>query len=105
MSTDLEIPPQFQLPTIRIIPNSQLSNAAAAIPAPNSCDECHTPTLLEHKIPEILICPPAPKKPRNRVISSKRKLEFFEIVARAEVDSFFKFSFGLIDAKRRCPCT
>ncbi|XP_057472014.1 cyclin-dependent protein kinase inhibitor SMR1-like [Actinidia eriantha] len=105
MSTDLEFPTQFQIPTIRIKPNSQSSDNATTILAPDSSDECHTPTSLEHKIPAILICPPAPKKPRNRVISSKRKLEFFEIVAREEVDSFFRSNYGLVDAKRRCPCT
>ncbi|XP_048231317.1 cyclin-dependent protein kinase inhibitor SMR1-like [Ricinus communis] len=68
-------------------------------------NECRTPTSKEHKIPPVLSCPPAPRKPR-RTPSCKRKLselEFIKIVNHEEVDSFFRSSFDA-PAKRRCPC-
>uniref|UniRef100_A0A2P2II39 Cyclin-dependent protein kinase inhibitor SMR1-like n=1 Tax=Rhizophora mucronata TaxID=61149 RepID=A0A2P2II39_RHIMU len=68
-------------------------------------DNCKTPTSEEQKIPAILSCPPAPRKPRMAV-SCKRKLselDFFENVNRGEVESFFRSSFEVV-AKRRCPC-
>lgn len=75
----------------------------------NEC--CRTPTSKEHRIPKILDCPPAPRKPKM-VPSCKRKLselQFFEIVNRDEVDSFFRSSFEqlavITSAKRNCcPC-
>lgn len=98
MSTDLEIRqelPQLRLPTIRIVVDV-------------SDDECHTPTSAEHTIPPILSCPPAPKKPRRSAASCKRKLselDFFEVVAREEVESFFAAANLSSVLKRRCPCT
>ncbi|CAN4105301.1 unnamed protein product [Withania somnifera] len=54
--------------------------------------EIQTPRTPQNLIPKILSCPPAPKKPK-RAISCKRKLlgdlEFFDVAAREEVDSFF----------------
>ncbi|CAN1238687.1 hypothetical protein LINGRAPRIM_LOCUS2164 [Linum grandiflorum] len=52
----------------------------------------------------MLKCPPAPRKPKARPATScKRKLmselDFFEVVNREEVESFFRS--GL--SKRRCP--
>ncbi|XP_018808749.1 cyclin-dependent protein kinase inhibitor SMR1-like [Juglans regia] len=76
----------------------------------NEC--CRTPTSKEHRIPVILDCPPAPRKPR-RVPSCKRKLselKFFEIVNPEEVDAFFRSSFENVSAitsvkrRSRCPC-
>ncbi|XP_041002540.1 cyclin-dependent protein kinase inhibitor SMR1-like [Juglans microcarpa x Juglans regia] len=64
----------------------------------NEC--CRTPTSKEHRIPEILDCPPAPRKPR-RVPACKRKLselKFFEIVNPEEVDAFFRSSFENVSA-------
>jgi hypothetical protein len=78
----------------------------------NNNNECRTPTSEEHRIPKILDCPPAPRKPR-RVPSCKRKLspevQFFEIVNPEEVDAFFRSSFekisAITSAKRSCcPC-
>ena len=69
---------------------------------------CRTPTSKEHRIPKILDCPPAPRKPK-RAPTCKRKLselQFFEIVNREEVDSFFRSSFEQLDVitsnKRNC---
>uniref|UniRef100_A0A5B7BZA1 Cyclin-dependent protein kinase inhibitor SMR1-like n=1 Tax=Davidia involucrata TaxID=16924 RepID=A0A5B7BZA1_DAVIN len=124
MSTDLEFrqsSPEIRLPAIKVraSQSSDISNDNSGILIPmdhkseDSEDECHTPTSPEHKIPAILSCPPAPKKPK-RAVSCKRKLcelEFFEIVASEEVESFFRSSFGLVEfnsravMKRRCPCT
>ncbi|TMX05715.1 hypothetical protein EJD97_005447 [Solanum chilense] len=54
--------------------------------------EIRTPGSPQNLIPKILSCPPAPKKPK-RGISCKRKLlsdlEFYDVTAREEVDSFF----------------
>lgn len=74
-------------------------------------EECRTPTSEENKIPKILVCPPAPRKPRIRVPSCKRKLselQFFEIANGEEVDAFFRSSFesvsDITSVKRNC-CT
>lgn len=72
---------------------------------------CRTPTSKEHRVPSILDCPPAPRKPK-RAPSCKRKLsevQFFEIVNYDEVDAFFRSSFDklavLTSVKRNCcPC-
>ncbi|KAF3976579.1 hypothetical protein CMV_000257 [Castanea mollissima] len=72
---------------------------------------CRTPTSKEHRIPSILDCPPAPRKPK-RASSCKRKpseVQFFEIVNYDEVDAFFRSSFDklavLTSVKRNCcPC-
>ncbi|KAL3341426.1 hypothetical protein AABB24_025796 [Solanum stoloniferum] len=54
--------------------------------------EIRTPGSPQNLIPKIRSCPPAPKKPK-RGISCKRKLlgdlEFYDVAAREEVDSFF----------------
>lgn len=72
--------------------------------------EIRTPGTPQNLIPKVLSCPPAPKKPK-RAISCKRKLlgdlEFYDVTAREEVDSFFSSvdenskSCGL-NRKRRC---
>ncbi|KAM4094406.1 hypothetical protein ACB094_06G193000 [Castanea mollissima] len=73
-------------------------------------DCCRTPTSKEHRIPKILDCPPAPRKPK-RAPTCKRKLsdlQFFEIVNREEVDSFFKSSFeqlAVITSNKRSCCS
>ncbi|KAL7173790.1 hypothetical protein ACSBR2_033116 [Camellia fascicularis] len=62
---------------------------------PNDCEECQTPTSLDHKIPTIQTCPPAPRK-HGLEFSRKRKfpkLQFFEIKGREEIESFFGSSF------------
>ncbi|CAN1172076.1 hypothetical protein LINPERPRIM_LOCUS30964 [Linum perenne] len=70
-------------------------------------EDCRTPKSAEFKIPPILKCPPAPRKPTARTATScKRKLmselEFFEVVNREEVESFFRSGFQAV-SKRRCP--
>lgn len=78
--------------------------------------ECRTPTGKENKIPVMLICPPAPRKPTKKsgVISCKRKLfddnEFVETVKQEEIDQFFRSNFELVarrrmSLKKRCKCT
>ncbi|KAL8051636.1 hypothetical protein ABFS82_06G160400 [Erythranthe guttata] len=73
--------------------------------------DCRTPKSPENMIPPILVCPPAPRKPlrRRTAAASKRKLcelQFFEIVNREEVESFFRRVEESINggaaAKRRC---
>ncbi|CAK9159636.1 unnamed protein product [Ilex paraguariensis] len=115
MSTDLEF--QGSLTKIRLpatkITSSQSSDItddnSGLIPVRNDSigdeEECQTPKSPRHMIPKILSCPPAPMKPRP-VASCKRKpcetLQFFEIVASEEVESFFRSSFGLINDINSC---
>ncbi|XP_059458588.1 cyclin-dependent protein kinase inhibitor SMR1-like [Corylus avellana] len=126
MSTDLGFlrdVSKFRLLTVKTRTTAQAASKDAAeddiggggVVEPRKMEEaeCQTPTSEEHRIPKILDCPPAPRKPR-RVPSCKRKLspgqQFFEIVNPEEVDAFFRSSFETISAitsaKRRCcsPC-
>lgn len=110
MSTDLQLRQELleiRCPALTITVNLSSSsdvvnddNTSAVIQSQESTtttsdgngleDECQTPKSPRNMIPEILSCPPAPKKTR-RVVSCKRKLcDFFEIVAREEVESFFR---------------
>ncbi|KAF1878765.1 hypothetical protein Lal_00047437 [Lupinus albus] len=67
-------------------------------------DSCRTPTTKESKIPEIVSCPPAPRKPKA-LVSCKRKLmdefNFFEDTNKEDMEAFFRSTFP----KRNCPCT
>lgn len=77
----------------------------AVVDGENGNDESYrTPTSKESKIPEILNCPPAPKKPKP-FVSCKRKLmdefQFFEVSSNEDMDAFFRSTFP----KRTCPCT
>ncbi|OIV90595.1 hypothetical protein TanjilG_01676 [Lupinus angustifolius] len=67
-------------------------------------DSCRTPTTKESKIPEIVSCPPAPRKPKA-LVSCKRKLmdefKFFEDTNKEDMEAFFRSTFP----KRNCPCT
>ncbi|WCJ19214.1 hypothetical protein M5689_001511 [Euphorbia peplus] len=92
MSSDLQICqelPRIQLPAIKIPEEIQ------------ETEECRTPTSQENKIPALLSCPPAPRKP-IRKISCKRKLspdfEFYEIV---DLESIFRLRFADSLAKRK----
>ncbi|XP_071728783.1 cyclin-dependent protein kinase inhibitor SMR3-like [Rutidosis leptorrhynchoides] len=116
MSTDLQL--RHDIPSIRLtslklkIPETQndsLSDESCTVQIDDYEQEignCHTPTSSEYRIPEIIICPPAPKKQRQSVPSCKRKLsefDFVELVARDEIDTFFKSSFEFINQKnKRC---
>nr|GMC74570.1 cyclin-dependent protein kinase inhibitor SMR2-like [Ipomoea batatas]GMC77312.1 cyclin-dependent protein kinase inhibitor SMR2-like [Ipomoea batatas] len=66
------------------------------IPAEDREEEegCRTPKSPRNFLPETLVCPPAPKKPRRAAPSCKRKLgdelQFFEVVGRDEIDCFFR---------------
>ncbi|CAA3000560.1 Hypothetical predicted protein [Olea europaea subsp. europaea] len=112
MSTDLEFRQEMleiRLPTIKIN-----SSQSSDITDDQNCtdqtsindQDCHTPRSPQHMIPKILSCPPAPKKPA-RVPSCKRKLselQFFDVVSREEVESFFRIAEAHIKGtvKRRC---
>ncbi|KAF4368025.1 hypothetical protein CsatB_011331 [Cannabis sativa] len=80
-------------------------------------DLCVTPTSERYKIPKIVSCPPAPRKPARRVPSCKRKLtelQFFDVKNREDVDEFLRSistnnsngspSSTAAAAKRCCPC-
>ncbi|XVF82992.1 hypothetical protein PTKIN_Ptkin16aG0097000 [Pterospermum kingtungense] len=109
MSTDLELfkdLEKIRLPKLKVQPSIVIQEENKD---QGDSSECSTPTSEENKIPTVLSCPPAPRKPRRRPVSCKRKLselEFFKIVNRDEVDAFFKAA--CCDdsmSKRRCPCT
>ncbi|XP_047955916.1 cyclin-dependent protein kinase inhibitor SMR2 [Salvia hispanica] len=93
MSADLEI---------RAVP---ITKAAAAPPISQDSDkisECCTPKSAEHRIPAVVSCPPAPRKPRRgSLLACKRRLyelDFYEAVAEDKIESFFRRA----EVKRRC---
>ncbi|XP_050208816.1 cyclin-dependent protein kinase inhibitor SMR1-like [Mercurialis annua] len=99
--------PRKQVPFIK---NEQLEQSCSSsnenkveIQQQNNEEDCTTPTSDENKIPPVVICPPAPRKPKTMMGSCKRKLDFLEIVKREEVESYFRSNFDVL-AKRRCPC-
>ncbi|XVE68743.1 hypothetical protein DITRI_Ditri09bG0094000 [Diplodiscus trichospermus] len=114
MSADLELFQdlvKIKLPKLKI----QSSNESGIViqeenknQDSSSSSVCMTPTSEENKIPAVFTCPPAPRKPRKRAVSCKRKLsdqlQFFEIVNREEVDAFFKAGFDDLVSKRRGYC-
>ncbi|KAK8542180.1 hypothetical protein V6N13_137245 [Hibiscus sabdariffa] len=118
MSTDLGLLQDLaktKLPKL-IIPSSDQSGLKIQLENKNQDDdsssssagECLTPTSEENKIPPVLSCPGAPRKPRKTYASCKRKLsefQFFEILNRDEVDAFFDAGFHDSISKRRCPRT
>ncbi|XP_076942391.1 cyclin-dependent protein kinase inhibitor SMR2-like [Bidens hawaiensis] len=114
MSADLQFRLQdlrpvtpVQLPSLELnIPPSdnESTDESCIIQSEEEVDICVTPTSLEHRIPTVLSCPPPPKKQRRTARACKRRIsefEFFEAVARDEIDSFFKSSFEFIESKRR----
>ncbi|KAL2940794.1 Cyclin-dependent protein kinase inhibitor SMR9 [Bienertia sinuspersici] len=57
----------------------------------SSNDVCSTPKSEKYKIPEIMTCPPAPKKPKtnNCLFQKRRSISFF---AHPDIDKFFVFA-------------
>nr|GMC76177.1 cyclin-dependent protein kinase inhibitor SMR2-like [Ipomoea batatas] len=93
--------PETQLPRIKTgsLQSSGViddDGGNGVIPAEDREEEegCRTPKSPRNFLPETLVCPPAPKKPRRAAPSCKRKLgdelQFFEVVGRDEIDSFFR---------------
>ncbi|KAE8661593.1 Detected protein of unknown function [Hibiscus syriacus] len=99
MSTDFELLHDIRFPKLKV----QSSNKNGTVI--HDENECRTPISKENKIPAVVSCPPAPKKPKRRGVSCKRKLNFFDIVNREEVDTFLKAASDDSVSKRRCPCT
>lgn len=90
MSTDLQFPQDlFEMNSPNINSSQRCINNNINIIISNK-DDCKTPKSSPFLIPKILKCPAAPKKPRRVISSCKRKLQFVEIVASKEVESFFK---------------
>lgn len=114
MSADFEL--CQNLPKIRLTNGTDTNRSPINLRENNTEEEeentefdCHTPISEENRIPKILSCPPAPRKPRRRGPSCKRKLkelQFFEIVNGDEIEGFFRSSFQQLARKRRsriCP--
>ncbi|KAJ4720683.1 cyclin-dependent protein kinase inhibitor SMR1-like [Melia azedarach] len=106
--------PKIKVSAIRVR-SQEANNAAAPMSSDDrDCDqlECRTPTGDENKIPAVLACPPAPRKPKTRRVSCKRKLfgelKFFDIINRDEVDAFLRSGFELAGNSamvvKRCKC-
>ncbi|XP_022133553.1 cyclin-dependent protein kinase inhibitor SMR1 [Momordica charantia] len=111
MSMDLEFPKN--LPKIRLplqvrspkpsnsdnIPSDRDGGGGGGCGGGEVDRGCRTPTSAEHKIPKIVSCPGAPKKPKRPPVPCKRKLtmelKFFEIVNQEEVDNFFRSAYDL----------
>jgi len=54
--------------------------------------ECQTPKSEEHKIPPVLSCPPAPLKPRSKLLKRKlpaNPLKEFYILSDSDLHSLF----------------
>ncbi|KAG8503306.1 hypothetical protein CXB51_001284 [Gossypium anomalum] len=102
---------QTKLPKLKIQSSYQTGNENTNPDDSSSSSKecCVTPTSKEHKIPAVLSCPGAPKKPRKTYVSCKRKLlskfQFFDIINREEVDAFFNTGFDHSISKRRCSPT
>ncbi|XP_022990487.1 cyclin-dependent protein kinase inhibitor SMR1-like [Cucurbita maxima] len=108
MSMDLEFPenlPKIRLPLqVRSPPKPSNSiNIPSSVSDHDGADldhrGCRTPTSAEHKIPKIISCPGAPRKPKRPPVPCKRKLtmelKFFEFVNQEEVDNFFRSAYDL----------
>ncbi|XP_027367292.1 cyclin-dependent protein kinase inhibitor SMR1 [Abrus precatorius] len=119
MSTDLHL--HHELPKLRIAavkiddvpsPDHDISSVVTraenendgAVTVADDEESYRTPTSKESKIPAVLTCPPAPRKPKP-FVSCKRKLldefQFFEVTSKEDMDAFFRSTFP----KRSCPCT
>ncbi|MED6124235.1 hypothetical protein PIB30_057182 [Stylosanthes scabra] len=76
----------------------------AAVAEEDDEESYRTPTSKESKIPEMVTCPPAPKKAKA-FSSCKRKLldefQFFDVNNQEDMDAFFRSTFP----KRTCSCT
>ncbi|KAL4581239.1 hypothetical protein LXL04_017449 [Taraxacum kok-saghyz] len=87
----------------------QLSSLTLKLPSPQQESMCNA-EVSGAQDSRNFRCPPAPKKQRHASPSCNRRLsefEFFEVVARDEIDSFFRSNYELINRnsskKRRCP--
>ncbi|CAA3010171.1 Hypothetical predicted protein [Olea europaea subsp. europaea] len=109
MSTDLEFRQELleiRLPAIKINSSQSSEDQNCTNQTSINDQDCHTPKSPQNMIPKILSCPPAPKKP-TRLPSCKRKLselQFFNMVSREEIESFFRIAEAKINGakKRRC---
>lgn len=102
-STGEELQQNFQTPKTGSEKGSTSKGGEGGEGGERENEQCRTPSSPGNMIPAIHSCPPAPKKQRPSAVSCKRKLVFFDqVVARDEIDSFFKqFSID-VNSKRRC---
>ncbi|MED6199379.1 hypothetical protein PIB30_075417 [Stylosanthes scabra] len=88
-----------------VVTNGGDDGGAVVLAAEEEDEESYrTPTSKESKIPEMVNCPPAPKKAKA-FASCKRKLldefQFFDVNNKEDMDAFFRSTFP----KRTCSCT
>ncbi|KAI6676582.1 hypothetical protein NL676_037378 [Syzygium grande] len=118
MATHLDPASEYGSPAAPVLPMSPPPLEARVGPAEANPaggeGGCGTPTSREHRIPPALTCPAAPRKPRARPTpavvpckraspSEDRRLEFFEVASRGEVERFFR-SCGDAAKRRRFFC-
>ncbi|NP_001234328.1 self-pruning interacting protein 1 [Solanum lycopersicum] len=80
MAKDLQTPKDFQ--------ENQSPNINSLLP-----NECKTPKSPSFRIPKVVNCPGAPKKPKraNRSLCKRRlRFEVIVMVDEEEIDSFFR---------------
>ncbi|KAI3412745.1 uncharacterized protein J3R85_016948 [Psidium guajava] len=104
MATNLDPQSEFDSPATPVLPrlpSLKVQARAAADAGPtDEAEGCKTPSSGEHRIPPVLTCPAAPRKPRMQPAGpSKRafpsdQLEFFEAANRREVEDFFRSCCG-----------
>ncbi|XP_010032122.2 cyclin-dependent protein kinase inhibitor SMR3 [Eucalyptus grandis] len=103
MSTDLQVLSHQTLSLASIHTQTRDEQFSDPIGRPNQVNDCpsgddescRTPRSEKHRIPAVLCCPPAPKKPRFSHSSCKRKLselDFFDVVNHRKVDAFFELA-------------
>ncbi|KAK4761748.1 hypothetical protein SAY87_029632 [Trapa incisa] len=87
-------PPSESPPASFISMTEATGNSDAVHPDVDSRDECRTPTSEESRIPAVLGCPLAPKKPRP-AFYGKRKLSEQDSLGslhRGEIEEFFRLA-------------
>ncbi|CAN6483103.1 unnamed protein product [Victoria cruziana] len=55
-------------------------------------DGCRTPTSSEYRIPEVLECPPAPRKPKTESVLNRKRARVLQVpeVDLNEIELFLK---------------
>ncbi|XP_030547295.2 cyclin-dependent protein kinase inhibitor SMR1 [Rhodamnia argentea] len=99
MATNLDPDSRFDSPATSILPRLpplKVQVRAAEAGPTDEAEECTTPSSVEHRIPPVLTCPAAPRKPRTKPSASCKRafpsdqLELFEVANRREVEDFFR---------------
>lgn len=66
-------------------------------------EECHTPRGEEYRIPEVLVCPPAPKRPTRNTLAAALALNAREYFSCPELEEELKKGEGALGLHDREP--